>query len=151
MEWTTHAMSGMVLGYSITGNWKLSLVSGVMAVIPDLDDPKSKFGKPFFFISFPVNRLVGHRTFTHSLLFTGILGLIVSFFSWELSLATITGILAHILGDMITGKVQIFYPYKKKFGIQCSRFTYLLTDRIVRLVTAIIICLIGYYEVQVYL
>src|SRR5699024_12259082 len=36
--------------------------------------PKSKFGKVFFPISYPINNLVGHRTLTHSLPFALVLG-----------------------------------------------------------------------------
>lgn len=151
MEWTTHALSGFVLGYAVTGDWKLSLVSGIMAVIPDLDEPKSKFGKLFFFISIPVNAMFEHRTFTHSLLFVWLVGFITALFSKPLSFACMAGLLAHILGDMLTGKVLLFYPLNKKVGLAVSRLRYIIIDRMTRVVVLILACLIGYHEIQTYL
>lgn len=148
MEWTTHALSGVALGYTVTNDWKLALVSGLFAVIPDLDEPKSKFGKPFFFISFPINQIFGHRTLTHSLLFTAVLGLTTVFFSPLFSIAAMLGILAHIIGDMLTGKVQLLYPCKLKLGISVSRTNYLLMDRIVRVITLLLVCVFGYQEIS---
>lgn len=137
MEWSSHALSGMVLGYAVTGDWKLSLVSGLTALISDLDEPRSKFGKPLFFISIPLNQVFGHRTFTHSLLFVGIIGLITTFISFSLALASVLGVFSHILGDLVTGRVKLLYPNKKGFGLRFSRFSYVLIDR-----------LICYYEIQ---
>lgn len=148
MEWTTHALSGVTLGYMVTNDWKLALVSGVFAVVPDLDEPRSKFGKPFFFISVPLNGFFGHRTFTHSLLFIGIVGIITAFINLSLSLTSMVGILAHTVGDMVTGKVQFLYPYNKKIGLKVSRFNYLLIDRITRLATLSFICFMCYQEIQ---
>src|SRR5690625_4536912 len=106
MEWSTHALSGVVAGYVLTGgDYKGALVGGVAGVISDLDEPKSKFGKVFFPISYPLHALFGHRTFTHSLLFVLLLGVITFIFfdSW-VYLGVMGGVLAHILGDMMTGK-----------------------------------------------
>lgn len=141
MEWTTHAMSGVVLGYTVTNDWKFALFSGATALIPDLDEPKSKFGKLFFFISIPLNRFFGHRTFTHSLLFTVLIGIVFLFFSPMYSLSSILGVLAHIFGDMLTGRVQFLYPMKKKIGLKTSGLNYLITDRLARLALLLIIVL----------
>src|SRR5690625_5082017 len=105
MEWTTHALSGAVAGYIFTGgDYKGALVGGVAGVISDLDEQRSKFGKVFFPISYPLHAIFGHRTFTHSLLFVFILGVIsfIFFESW-VYIGIVSGVLAHILGDMITG------------------------------------------------
>ncbi|MFD2658482.1 metal-dependent hydrolase [Gracilibacillus thailandensis] len=148
MEWTTHAVTGIGLGYAFTGDWKIALISGAMAVVPDLDEPRSRFGKLFFFISIPLNMLFGHRTFTHSLLFVALLGGIVSLFSPSIAIASIIGVLTHILGDMATGKVKLLYPLPKSIGISVSRFNYLLIDRLTRLATVVLICVAGYQEFQ---
>ena len=136
MEWSTHALSGMVAGYTISGgDWKGIIVGGIAAVIPDLDGPKSKFGKLFFFISIPINSIFGHRTFTHSLLFAFIAGIFSHLFLGpRIALAMVAGILAHILGDMMTGKVKFFYPSAKSVGITVRSFTFLFIDRIARIV-----------------
>jgi len=134
MEWTTHALSGVVSGYLVTGgDWKGAIVGGVTGVIPDLDEPKSKFGKVLLPISVPLNKIFGHRTFTHSLLFAVLMGAILFPFTerW-IWLASVVGILAHVAGDMMTGKVYVLYPMKKPIGIPVSRTGFLLIDRIVR-------------------
>lgn len=147
MEWTTHALSGAALGYMISNDWKFALVSGITAVLPDLDEPKSKFGKPFFFISIPLNQLVGHRTFTHSVLFIAIVGLLSLIISPFLSISAMVGILVHILGDMLTGQVQLIYPLDKKIGIKVSRFSYLLIDRVTRIAALLFIIFVAYQDV----
>lgn len=151
MEWTTHALSGIVLGYTATNDWKLALVSGAFAVVPDLDEPKSKFGKPLFFISLPINQIFGHRTFTHSLLFVAIIGAITAIFNLKFSLAAIIGLLSHIIGDMITGRVQVLYPNKKRIGLKVSFLNYHLIDRMTRIILILITCLIVYQEIQLHL
>lgn len=135
MEWSTHALSGIVAGYTLTGgDWKGAAVGGIAAVIPDLDEPKSKFGKLFFFISIPVHSLFGHRTFTHSLLFASVAGILLCpFVELWVTYAIVGGILAHILGDMLTGKVKLFYPSNKFVGISIPSFSFTLIDRITRL------------------
>ena len=42
------------------------VVAVIGAMIPDIDHPKSLIGKLFPFISIPLERKFGHRTFTHS-------------------------------------------------------------------------------------
>nr|WP_281201043.1 metal-dependent hydrolase [Orenia metallireducens] len=37
------------------------------SILPDIDPPQSTIGRVFFFISNPLNKMCGHRNFTHSL------------------------------------------------------------------------------------
>lgn len=147
MEWTTHALSGVAVGYIALGDWKYALISGVAAVLPDLDEPKSKFGKPFFFISLPVNKMFGHRTLTHSLLFVIIAGAVGLIFSPSIAYSIVLGLLAHIAGDMLTGKVQLLYPINESFGIRVSRLNYLIIDRVARLFILFFIVYITYKDI----
>ena len=147
MEWTTHALSGVAVGYVATGDWKYALVSGVVALLPDLDEPKSKFGKTFFFISLPVNKMFGHRTFTHSLLFVAIAGTSGLIFSPLVGYAAALGLLTHIVGDMLTGKVQLLYPINKSYGIKVSRFNYLVIDRVTKFFILLFMVYIAYKDI----
>lgn|GEM_PF-2073593 len=131
IEWTTHLLTGVAAGYAATNDWKGALVGGVAALIPDIDEPRSHIGRPFFFISLPINRIFGHRTLTHSLIFVGIIGLVLYPF-WNGYLALVAGLIAHILGDMITGKVKVLYPLKISIGLPVPRLGYLMIDRITR-------------------
>ncbi len=149
MEWSTHMLSGIAAGYAVTGgDWKGALVGGVAGVIPDLDEPKSKFGKIFLPISYPLNSIFGHRTFTHSLLFVLIAGgVLFPFTATWIWLSVVGGILAHIAGDMLTGKVQLLYPRKKTVGIAIPFFMFKLIDRIT---AAILLLIIGWVTVTKY-
>lgn len=136
MEWSTHALSGVVSGYVVTGgDWRGALVGGIAGVIPDLDEYRSKFGKVFFPISFVLNKTFGHRTLTHSLLFAILLTIILYPFteSW-VWLSTFVGILAHIAGDMLTGKVKLFYPFQRSVGIAIHPSMFKPIDRIAKLI-----------------
>ncbi|GAB3051222.1 metal-dependent hydrolase [Virgibacillus ainsalahensis] len=141
MEWTTHCLSGMVAGYVITGgDWRAALVGGIAGVIPDLDEHKSKFGKILFPISFMINKTFGHRTITHSLLFVLLAGILLyPFTEWWVWLAASTGILSHITGDMLTGKVRFFYPAKKAVGITASPVMFKVIDRLTAVVLLVYI------------
>ncbi|MFD1362699.1 metal-dependent hydrolase [Lentibacillus salinarum] len=141
MEWTTHSLSGMVAGFAVTGgDWKGAVAGGIAGMVPDIDEPRSHIGRPFFFLAIPINKIFGHRTLTHSLLFTVVLGFILwPFLSSSIVLGTVAGMLAHISGDMVTGKVKFLYPLQVSIGIPVSRFNYLLIDRITRLGLGVIV------------
>lgn len=139
MEWTTHALSGLAAGYLVTNDWRGAAIGAIAGVIPDLDEPKSKFGKPFFFISIPLNKLLGHRTFTHSLLFIILASAVIYPFSPLVAHATMAGIAAHIVGDMMTGRVQLLYPLPKRLGIKVSRFNYVAIDLFTRIALSVIV------------
>lgn len=140
MEWTTHALSGLAGGYFVTNDWRGAVVGAVASMIPDLDEPKSKVGRPLFFISLPLNQLVGHRTLTHSLLFVFLMTAFIFPFSPLVAGATMAGLTAHIIGDMLTGRVQLFFPFQKTFvGIKVSRFGYTLIDFMTRVFLSIIV------------
>lgn len=141
MEWKTHLLSGVVAGYSITGgDWRGALIGGVAGIVPDLDEPKSKFGKIFFFISIPLSMFFAHRTFTHSLLFVLLSSVLaLTFLDSDMTLAIIVGLLSHIVADMLTGKVQLFYPYKKGVGIPIPRSFFILIDRVTRYVLLLVV------------
>jgi len=134
MEWQTHMLSGVLAGYTITGgDWKGAVIGGVAGIVPDLDEPKSKFGKIFFFISIPLSMIFEHRTFTHSLLFLLLAcGISYPFFGLNVTLAILAGLLAHILGDMLTGKVKLLYPSNKGIGIPIPIPLFMLIDRVTR-------------------
>lgn len=149
MEWTTHMLSGIVAGYAVSGgDWKGAVIGGVAGVIPDLDEHKSKFGKVFFPISYVINKSFGHRTLTHSLLFAVTIGIfLMPFFESYIWLSVTSGILAHIVGDMLTGKVKFLYPSKRSIGISVSLLTFKFIDK----VTAVILLIIIMMKVSTYL
>lgn len=148
MEWTTHALSGIALGFVVTNDWKGAAIAGIASVIPDLDEPRSKFGKVFFFISIPVSMIFKHRTFTHSILFTLLsVSLLSMFLTFSQALAAGIGIASHIIGDMMTGRVHLLYPFNGSFGMDVNRLNYMLLDRIVRISLVLFIGVIAYQSI----
>lgn len=72
----THSVFGLFItliilaafGIQISLHWTVMVVAVIGAILPDIDHPKSLIGKLFPFISNPLERKFGHRTFTHSFL-----------------------------------------------------------------------------------
>lgn len=88
------------------------LISGV---IVDIDYPKSKVGRKFFFISKPVNFLFGHRSLFHSLFFVLILSFFVFLIFGDYYKAVFIGYSSHLFLDSFTRQgIMLFYPFKFK-------------------------------------
>jgi len=137
MTWSTHVMAG------ICSLWVFELIpsaqmehvaiyagaAAVGALLPDLDAPRSKIGqwsvggiKPFFLPSQAINRSVGHRSISHSLLalvFIAGVGLVLSsFVGWQVSLALWLGYASHLLTDSSTRSgIPLLYPRPRRFHL----------------------------------
>lgn len=109
-----------IAGINILEAPSLIITTLVGATLADVDLPHSLWGRVFGPLSKLINRHFGHRTITHSLLFTGFLWLIVKI------TCRITGTeapypaifllayLSHLIYDMMTLEgCPIFYPYRK--------------------------------------
>jgi len=102
------------------------------ALMPDIDMTKSTLGKLLYPISYPISKIFGHRTITHSFLgliiFNVLLGVmfdsivktqyinsyIIRYTHFHFSV----GYLTHLFSDMLTYQgVPLFYPIKKSFNI----------------------------------
>ncbi len=81
-------MSLAAFGVKISLHWSILIFAVLGALIPDIDHPKSMIGKLFPFISNPLERKFGHRTFTHSFLgafvFTVLLALLILLYNLSL-------------------------------------------------------------------
>ncbi|MFS0815429.1 metal-dependent hydrolase [Lysinibacillus sp. 1P01SD] len=143
MNWDTHMLSGAIAGYLVTNTWEGAFIGGIAGIIPDIDEPNSKFGKLMLPISYPLSKVVAHRTMTHSLPFAIILGILGAtlFQNVTVGYAIFVGIFAHILGDMLTGKVQLLYPIKKMYGIRINLKFFYIIDRITICLLFSVICI----------
>lgn len=89
--------------------------AGFGSLLPDIDIPTSGIGRPFFPLAQRINRALGHRTLTHSLLgllFLALPILPIYLLGYRgLSLALLLGYASHILLDQVNVMgVELFWP-----------------------------------------
>lgn len=92
----------------------------VASLLPDIDHPKSAFGRVVPFISLPLAAVFGHRGITHSLLAAAAVGLVGLAYADESALATaiVIGYLSHLLADGLSNSgVPLMWPSKRKFAL----------------------------------
>lgn len=97
----------------------MAVCAAAASLIPDIDIPNSKFGRLIKPISKLINKIFGHRTITHSILW--IIPLIILYIKnidnnyAYLVLGSIIGFLTHIFSDTFTrGGVPWLWPFKRK-------------------------------------
>lgn len=87
--------------------------------LPDIDHPKSKIGRKFFFISWPISIIFKHRGFFHSLFPPLILFFVFYYFNLIfLAFAIAIGYISHLLGDALTKEGINFLHPLSTFRIQ---------------------------------
>ncbi|MDH6372907.1 inner membrane protein [Paenibacillus sp. PastF-3] len=134
----THVIAGAVAGYCMYPSWAGILAGSIGGLISDIDETKSYLGRLVLPISVILKYTIKHRTLSHSLLFASGLTIVLApilflfFHTWLISLAFFAGVISHILGDMITGRVQLFWPYQKKYGIRMPFLVYRFVDIVFR-------------------
>ncbi|MCB8878116.1 metal-dependent hydrolase [Acidisoma silvae] len=97
----------------------IMLIAAVVgSLAPDIDHPHSKLGRMFFFVSYPLNAIVGHRTATHSILALALCAAMMPFaeragFS-KIGFGFLVGYTSHILADLLTkGGCALLYPVSR--------------------------------------
>ena len=104
-----------------------ALVAAAAALLPDLDKRDGIVGRWFPWISGPIEHWVGHRTATHSLLASVLVGLL----AWPLpdgyGIALTAGFASHALADMMTpagvawlwpARVRCVLPGNEKYRME---------------------------------
>lgn len=158
MLWRTHFVGGVLLGgvYSFgiqqtsdVGSLGVMIgISGLGALLPDIDSPYSKSGRTSVLVSSALNTIVGHRGFFHSVLglvaVTGLIAFIswswlpVGFVSQTLIPLLGAGYLSHLLLDALTpGGVPLLWPYRLNFRIPIVKTGSLLERLVVLPVLAV--------------
>ena len=140
MKGTTHFIAGAAAAALIYPKPEFVLTAGIAALLPDIDHPSSKISQlatfghmrsvlsVVFFVTgiyyripylpafgallFAVSMLP-HRGITHSLL--ALVGVLIF-----APTAVFIGYLTHILLDMASGSVPIFWPHRKRFGLRLA-------------------------------
>lgn len=97
----------------------LALV-GLGSLLPDIDHPKSTFGRIIPFLSYPISAVFGHRGITHSFLAAIAAAFIMYMYgakSWFVA-PLVVGYVSHVLGDVVTNSgAPLFWPKKDKVSI----------------------------------
>ena len=126
MHYKTHLIGGLVASASYfyvapampSPLQSVYLLSGALlgALLPDIDHPKSYLGRRIPILPTLLYQSVGHRSLTHSLLFTTIVGGgITLFLNTHFGIGLSLGILSHIFLDLLTPQgVSYLYPFKKR-------------------------------------
>lgn len=121
-----HIAGGIVFTGIFTSLWNVNIFAEpyylgatiLFSLLPDIDTPKSIIGKPIYPLSRWIYRKYGHRTITHSLLFTVILTLITFIFQRlqvippNYTIIVFFAYFGHLLLDMLTTSgVPLLYPF----------------------------------------
>ena len=121
MLFATHILLGISLfllfADFFNGSSQIIFLSLVMlgSILPDIDSSHSKINRWSGIIGIIITFFSKHRGLFHSLLFQGILFVVVSyFFSIKYAQALFLGYLAHVIGDGLTVKgLYLFYPFSQ--------------------------------------
>ncbi|MCL6612374.1 MAG: metal-dependent hydrolase [Peptococcaceae bacterium] len=114
MLYRTHFVTGLGAGYLLSGSLEMAAISGVAALLPDIDHPGSYIGQRIPVLPTIIKWTVGHRGPFHSLaaaLVAGVIALIIG--GKAVGLVVMIGYLAHLLGDLFTlSGVPLLFPLK---------------------------------------
>ena len=120
MMFRTHLVFGFLFGLLASsifnvGNIYLFMLFVLFAAgLPDIDHPKSKYGRRLGIISKAINLVAGHRGIFHSLLFALLFGIAFWYFNKTIGLGIFIGYLSHLIGDGLSREgVNLLYPFSK--------------------------------------
>ena len=121
MLYRTHVVSSLAVGTALVVAtdypYTADLVAGLMigSVLPDIDEPNSFIGRRSFGLSKLINRLFGHRGFTHSLTCWIMLAILSLLYSNTFTISISLGYLFHLMGDLFsTSGLRLFLPFSEK-------------------------------------
>src|SRR3989344_9676975 len=119
MMFRTHLAFGFLIAIALTFLFKPSLpwlfigLVTVTAALPDIDHPKSTYGRRLKFISIPISIIFKHRGFFHSIFPPLFLFFGFSYFNLSyIGIAILVGYLAHLIGDAMTKEgINFLHPF----------------------------------------
>ena len=91
------------------------------ALLPDIDHPQSAIGRVFFFLSYPLNKVFGHRRHIHSILLW-LPATVIGFMFYKPAGWIGMGAISHCLIDCLnTSGVALMLPITEKIFVLGSR------------------------------
>jgi len=89
------------------------------AIIVDIDVKNSRVGKNWVFR--PFQFFIKHRGMVHSLLFGLLIGVLIAWVNEWAGFGFFAGYVSHLFLDFLTTSgIELFWPWKKKFGLWLS-------------------------------
>lgn len=125
----------------------------VGAILPDICHGGSKIGRSFPALSKIINTLFGHRTFTHSLLFLVLVGILLNALGVNeaASAGFLVGMASHYVLDMATKNgIKLFFPLKKTIRFPITARTGGTAEYVVFSALSLLAAYFGYDAFAVY-
>lgn len=111
----THAAFGVLFAAVAGASQSCTIACALGALLPDIDHPQSAIGRLFFFVSYPLNRAVGHRKIVHGFCVWGVLFGVGALTGQLLVSWVALGAVSHVLIDCYTiAGVQAFLPFSER-------------------------------------
>lgn len=159
MTGKTHIIGGLAASLAYAqfsdGDPVLLVGAGVIgAIIPDICHGGSKIGRALPLLSKVINTLFGHRSFTHSLLFLVIMGILLnSFVSNEaVQEGIMVGMISHLVLDMATRNgIKLLFPLKTRVRLPITTRTGGAVESVVMAVLSVLSVYFGYEVFGYYL
>lgn len=159
MRGKTHIVGGMAASLAIAHFYHydpvITMGAGVVgALIPDICHGGSKIGRKLPLLSKLMNKIFGHRTFTHSLLFFAIIAFILDKYLMNdaLRIGLLAGMASHYLLDMATRNgIQLLYPIKFTIRLPLTTKTGGKVESVVFAVLTLLSFYFGYNAFAYYL
>lgn len=152
MTGNTHIIGGLAasLAFAQVSNYEPVLLVGagvIGAIIPDICHGGSKIGRKFKALSKVINTLFGHRSFTHSLLFLVLMGVLLNTFvaNESIVLGILVGMASHYILDMATKNgIKLLYPLKITVRFPITTRTGSTVEHLVFAVLSLLTVYFGY-------
>ncbi|MDF2679322.1 MAG: hydrolase [Brevibacillus sp.] len=114
-----------------------------MALLPDIDQARSKIGHMTRPLSSAMQKGMGHRTLTHSWVILLLPALL--FGDTMLAQAALYGMVSHLISDALVGRIQFLWPIKQGWvGVRLTKSMYRAVDRLVFYVAVVYLLYWGY-------
>lgn len=118
MMFKTHLAFGFLIGLIVIMLFNIShpviflLLVTLFSGLPDIDHPKSVYGRKLFFLSIPISWVSNHRGIFHSIFPPVIAFIILGNFGYALlGLSVFVGYLSHLFGDALTKQgINFLHP-----------------------------------------
>jgi len=128
MMYRSHAAMGIASGIMVSSYYNTDVPNTIICIglgligsfIPDMDHRQSYISRRVPILPWLISSIFEHRGFTHSFLLMAMIfyGLMVSHVPAILSIAFITGILSHSVGDMFTVQgVKLLWPIPLRISL----------------------------------